>query len=161
MDKSIQNAYGSSAMQVGAVVGGAVLGNFAQKKVAFLSSTFGRLILIVIGILLVAKSKSDTVKSIGMGVSCGAGMGFLGALPNNPLGINAVSGLGDVGQVVQDANGMLYMVNGLGELEPYDGYELNGVDGDYDDYEPVNGVDGDYDDYYEPVNGIDEAMAAA
>lgn len=110
---------GSAASVAGYTVAGAVAAGFARKKVPFLDTTLGKILLIVIGLVIVSYSKSDALKGLGVGVSTSGALGFA-----SQLGLNGVDGLGStdgMGQIVQDENGMVYMVNGADdEMIPYE-----------------------------------------
>ena len=49
---TVKQNYGGAAMYAGAAVGGAFVGSIAQKKVSFLNTTIGRIILIVFAIVV-------------------------------------------------------------------------------------------------------------
>ena len=123
--KGILTNLGSAATQAGATVGGAVLAGFARKKISFLDTTMGKIALIVIGLFIVAYSKSNTLKGVGIGVATNGALGFA-----NVLGLAGIDGLGStegMGQIVQDADGMIYMVNGNDEFIPYDVPVVSGL----------------------------------
>ena len=124
--KGILTNLGSAATQAGATVGGAVLAGFARKKISFLDTTMGKIALIVIGLFIVAYSKSNTLKGVGIGVATNGALGFA-----NVLGLAGIDGLGTtegmVGQIVQDENGMIYMVNGDDEFLPYEVPVVSGL----------------------------------
>jgi hypothetical protein len=123
--KGILTNLGSAATQAGATVGGAVLAGFARKKISFLDTTMGKIALIVIGLFIVAYSKSNTLKGVGIGVATNGALGFA-----NVLGLAGIDGLGTtegMGQIVQDENGMIYMVNGDDEFLPYEVPVVSGL----------------------------------
>jgi len=124
--KGILTNLGSAATQAGATVGGAVLAGFARKKISFLDTTMGKIALIVIGLFIVAYSKSNTLKGVGIGVATNGALGFA-----NVLGLSGMDGLGategTVGQIVQDENGMIYMVNGNDDFIPYEVPVVSGL----------------------------------
>ena len=116
----------------------------------------GRIVLIVVAIMVLTKAKSETVKGLAVGLAVSSATGFVKQIAgsiNGFDGIDGLDGLGSddvdgVGQIVQDENGMIYMVNGLGQYEPYYLPQIDGVNGEYEDaFAGVNG-------------GIDEAIAA-
>lgn len=141
--------YSTPAIFAGSAVGGAIAGNLAQSKIAFLKTKIGSLLVILVGIMIISRSKSDAMKGFGTGVAVSSATGLLKGLTGNPLGIDGLSG---VGEVIQDENGMLYMVNGVGELEPYYADDLDGLDGE-EYYEDLDGVEGE--EYYEDLDGVD------
>lgn len=117
---SVMQRFGSASTQAGATVGGAILAGFARKKISFLDTTVGKALIIIIGLLVVSYSKSDTLKGVGVGIATNGALGFASS-----LGLSGVDGLGSVGEqmgaIVQDENGMVYMVNGVGdEYMPYE-----------------------------------------
>lgn len=113
---------GSAASQAAATVGGAVVAGFARKKITFLDTTVGRAILILLGLMLISNSKSQTMKSLGIGITVNGALSFAKDL--GLAGVDGLDGVGDgMGSIVQDENGMVYMVNGVGSNEmlvPYD-----------------------------------------
>lgn len=123
---------------IGTVAVGVFGGGFAQKQFSFLQTKIGQFVLIAIGILMYMYMKSNIVKGIATGIAVSGGMGLISS-----MGLGDVDGLngidGGVGQIVQDENGLVYMIDGLGNLEPY---EL-----------PMVETEG------EPVNGNEEALA--
>jgi hypothetical protein len=144
-------SYGNGALYATSAIGGAIITNVATNKVKFLDSMMGRLILIALGIIFFVKAKSETVKGGAIGIAVGGASGIIGKVAGSVNGIEGLAGIdGDgVGEIVQDANGMIYMVNGVGELEEYYPPMINGVgeyDEDYDD-------DDDYE--YVPLNGVE------
>jgi len=120
---------GAAASSAGATVAGAVIAGFARKKITFLDTTVGRAILILLGLLLISNSKSQTMKAIGIGVTTNGALSFAKDLGLS--GVDGLDGVGDgMGQIVQDENGMVYMVNGVGNdqmLVPYDLPVIAGV----------------------------------
>ena len=131
---------GSGAVLVGTTVAGAVAGNLLQSKITFFNSTLGRVLLIAIALVLISKSKSESMKGVGTGIAVGASLGFIKDVTAGVKGFEGLAGveidaIAGVGELVQDENGMLYMVNGVGELEPY---QMEGAD----EYEqlPISGV---------------------
>jgi len=167
--------FGGAAVFAGSAVGGAVLGDVASSKITFFNGIIGRILLIALGILMIAKSKSDAMKGFGAGIAVSGAKGFITNIAGTFNGLDGFDGMGSyddldgvgVGELVQGPDGMLYMMNGLGDLEPYYG-DLNGM-GNYDDLDGM----GSYDDLdgmgyvdYEiagasGVGAIDPAMAAA
>lgn len=155
MDNRIQANFGSAAIFAGTAVGGAVLSSLATKKITFLNSVVGRLVLIVAAMMLLAKSRSETVRGLATGMVVGSATGFVSSIAGSINGFEGIEGLAGVdgegvGQIVQDENGMIYMMNGVGELEPYMIPMIEGV-GSYDEYDAVAGVG----------SAIDEAIAAS
>lgn len=146
--------FGNAAMLAGSAVGGAVVGSLVQNKINFLNTPIGKLLLIAGGIVLMAKSKSSVMQGIGTGLAVNAATGFVKNIAGSIDGIEGLAGLeGDdsgVGQIVQDENGMIYMMNGVGELEPYYLPMIEGV-GSYDETDSFAGVGA----------AIDEAIAAS
>ena len=130
---------GSGAISVGATVAGAVGGNILQSKIAFFNTTLGRVLLIAVAIILISKSNSEAMKGIGTGFAVGASLGFIKDVTAGVKGFEGLAGvetdaIAGVGELVQDENGMMYMVNGVGELEPY------GAAPQMYGYEPIAGI---------------------
>ena len=130
---------GSGAITVGATVAGAVGGNLLQTKIAFLNTTLGRVLLIALALIIISKSNSAAMKGVGTGLAVGASLGFIKDVTAGVKGFEGLAGvetdaIAGVGELVQDENGMMYMVNGVGELEPYGG--ANQMTG----YEPIAGI---------------------
>jgi hypothetical protein len=151
--RTIQANYGGAAVFAGSAVGGAIVSSFAQNKVAFLNTLLGKLLLIVGAILLLAKTKSDAVRGFATGMAVTGATGFVKSIAGSINGFEGLAGIdgdGGVGQIVQDENGMIYMMNGVGELEPYMVPMIEGVYGD-EDYSSFAGVGA----------AIDEAIAAS
>lgn len=156
------NKLGSQTVMVGSILGGNILGTIATSKVKFLKGNLGRVILFVVGLILAVKVKSDILKGSAMGLALTGASGLTQNLTKGVTGFEGISGLaGDygVGDVITGPDGMMYMVNGLGELEPYD--EVVYVDEDdypeeyYDDYpEQLHGDD------IEAIAGVDEVSVA-
>lgn len=125
--KGILSNLGSAATQAGATVGGALVAGFARKKIAFLDTTMGKIALIIIGLIIVTYSKSNTLKGVGVGVATNGALGFASS-----LGLAGMDGLGStaaMGQIVQDENGMIYMVNGTEDNTEFVPYEIPMVTG--------------------------------
>lgn len=111
---------GGAASTAAYTVGGALIAGFARKKVSFLDTTMGKIGLIIIGLMIIGYTKSNALKGVGVGIATNGALGFA-----NSLGLAGIDGLGSVGDgmgaVVQDENGMVYMVNGVGdEFVPYE-----------------------------------------
>jgi hypothetical protein len=138
--QTIKQNYGSSAMFAGAAVGGAVVASIAQNKIKFLDTILGRLVLIVLGIMLIAKGRSETMKGIGTGIAVSGSLGFVKSIAGSVNGFEGLAGVegAGMGQIVQDENGMVYMVNGVGEIE-----EIPMMQGVGNDYEALTGLNGD------------------
>lgn len=155
---TLKSNYGSAAMYAGAAVGGAVLGSIAQKKIKFLDTIMGRVLLVILAIVVFTKAKSDVLKGVATGLAVTGATGFIKDIAGSVNGfegfdgIDGLSGLDGegVGQIVQDENGMIYMVNGVGELEPYYVPMIEGVD-NTDEFDAISGVGSTF----------DAAMAAA
>lgn len=121
----IMSNLGGAASTAGYTVAGAIAAGFARKKVAFLDTTMGKIGLILIGLFIVSYSKSDALKGVGVGVATNGALGFASS-----LGLAGMDGLGStdgMGQVVQDENGMVYMVNGAEDFVPYELPVVSGV----------------------------------
>ena len=130
---------GSSALGVAYTAGGAVAAGFARKKIAFLDTVIGKIILIALGIYIVSQSKSEILKGVGTGVALNGVMGFASGL----MGEGGVNGADGMGSVVQDENGMVYLMNGVGEIVPYEIPVVEGVgETVYVDEGSFAGVDG-------------------
>jgi len=147
MEKLETNKLGSQAVLLGSILGGNVIGTIATNKIKFLNQNFGRIALIVIGLILAVKAKSDIIKGGAMGIALSGASSFVNDLTKGVAGFDGISGLfgvdgGEVGvgDVIQGADGMLYMVNGLGQLEPYYYYDEN-LNGNYEDYAALSGAD--------------------
>lgn len=130
---------GGGAITVGATVAGAVGGNLLQTKIAFFNTTMGRVLMIVLALIIISKSNSATVKGLGTGLAVGASLGFIKDVTAGVKGFEGLAGvetdaIAGVGELVQDENGMMYMVNGVGELEPY------GAANQSYGYEPIAGI---------------------
>ncbi len=153
------NKLGSQAVMIGSILGGNILGTIATSKVKFLQGNLGRIILFVIGILLAVKVKSDILKGSAMGVALTGASGLTQNLTKGISGFEGISGLsGDgnygVGDIITGPDGMMYMVNGVGELEPYE--EIVYVDEDGNEY-PANQLSGTD---IHAVSGVDEVAIA-
>lgn len=111
--------FSGAATNIGTVTGGVLIGGFAQKQFSFLNSKLGQFILIAIAVLAYVYMKSNIVKNIATGVAVSGAMGMAASFG---LGdVDGLNGIGDgVGQIVQDENGLVYMIDGLGNLEPYE-----------------------------------------
>lgn len=159
------NKLGSQAVMVGSILGGNILGTIATSKVKFLQGNLGRVILLVVGLILAVKVKSDILKGSAMGFALTGASGLTQNLTKGVTGFEGISGLaGDygVGDVITGPDGMMYMVNGLGELEPYE--EIVYVDEDGNEY-PEEYVDDYSEQLYgeeiEAIAGVDEVSVAA
>ncbi|NTW18184.1 MAG: hypothetical protein HGA42_00620 [Nostocales cyanobacterium W4_Combined_metabat2_030] len=117
----ISKSFGAPATLVIAAITGAAIGQVASKKISMLNTTLGRLAMVGAGVVGVAYAKSDAVKGLSLGIAVSGATGLIGNIAGS---INGFDGLSGVGEVVQDpATGMMYVVNGVGELEylPQDG----------------------------------------
>lgn len=133
---------GNAASQAAATVGGAVIAGFARKKITFLDTTVGRALIILLGLMLVSNSKSSAMKGVGVGIVTNGALSFAKELGLSGVdGLNGVDG-GGMGAIVQDENGMVYMVNGVGEAYPYDLPVMAGIGEPYDQqFYELNGAD--------------------
>lgn len=127
----ISKNVGSSLGFAGAAFGGAIAGNILASKIKFFDTLIGRIVLMGIGIVILAYSKSDMLKGVGTGVAISGGQGLIKKVAKSVNGIDGMDGLfglGDagIGELVQDANGMLYMTNGVGSYEQLETSYLNG-----------------------------------
>jgi len=148
--------------KIGAVAGGAFIGGAAMKltkKSDGTSNPIGSVGATALGIYLATKSKSPTLKNVGLGL---AAVGVVGVVGNVAQKVPAmqkftpsINGLGDLyededgniielggingPQLVQDDEGNTYMVDGLAgeDLEDLVGIE---DDEDFDEYEELSGV---------------------
>lgn len=140
---------GSAAIITGTSVAGMVAANVMQSKVKSLDSNIGRIILIIIGIIIISKANSDAVKGIGIGIAASGATSFVKQVVGQVKGFEGLEGalgnpnvdaIAGVGELVQDADGNMYMVNGMGELESY---QMQGAD-DYqfagNEYSPISGL---------------------
>jgi len=120
------NKLGSQAVMIGSILGGNILGTIATSKIKFLQGNLGRIMLFIIGIVIAVKVKSDILKGSAMGVALTGASGLTQNLTKDIKGFEGINGLfgdGDaygVGDIVTGPDGMMYMVNGLGQLEPYE-----------------------------------------
>ena len=124
----ISKNVGSSLSFAGAAFGGAIVGNVLASKIKFFDTLIGRIALIAMGIVILAYAKSDVLKGVGTGVAIAGGQGLIKQVSGSVNGIEGLLGLGDagMGELVQDANGMLYMTNGVGAYEQLETQYLNG-----------------------------------
>lgn len=111
-----------AAVNVAATAGGAIAAGMLRKKFSFFDNALGKVLLIAAGIYIVSQSKSDLLKGIGTGVAMNGALGFATGL----LGFDGLNGAG-TGTVVQDENGMVYLMNGTGEILPYEIPVVEGV----------------------------------
>lgn len=126
-----------SALSVGSVAGGVIAASIARKQVNFLAGKMGTFILIIVGLVMISMSKSDILKNLGTGIAVG---GALGVAENLGLaGLDGLEGSGDLGQIVQDENGMVYMLNGDGDMIEYELPTVNGIDA-YETEEALSGA---------------------
>ena len=114
--------FSPAALHVAATAGGAVAAGYLRKKFSFFDNALGKVLLIAAGIYIVSQSKSELLKGVGTGVAMNGALGFATGL----LGVAGLSG-NDVGTVVQDENGMVYLMNGTGEILPYEIPVVEGV----------------------------------
>ena len=134
------NKIGNEAVMLGSIVGGNVLGAIATNKVKALNGNLGRVALLVAGLLLAAKSKSDILKGASIGVALSGVSGFVQQFIKGVAGFDGIEGLMGVngnygvGDIIQGPDGMMYMVNGLGELEVLDSDEYYLEDDDDVEY---------------------------
>ena len=140
------NKMGGAAKDAGFIVAGTVLAGFARKKVTFLDTTLGKVILVFVALMIISSSKSDILKGLGMGIAANGALGLAGTLGLAGMdGLNGIESDG-MGSVVQDENGMVYVMNGVGEFEPYEVPQVQGIAGNYD--ETFAGVNGAKDELY-------------
>lgn len=154
--KKIQANYGGAAIFAGSAVGGAVVCSLAQNKITFLNTIMGKLLLMAAALIMLAKSKSDTVKGLATGIAVSSATGFVKNIAGSINGIEGLAGIDGndgVGQIVQDENGMIYMMNGVGELEPYMVPMIEGVGN--------TGYEYQYDSIAGVGAAIDDAIAAS
>ena len=126
-NESFTQKLGGAASTAAYTIGGALVAGYARKKVSFLDTTIGKFALIIAGLMLIAYTKSNALKGVGVGIATNGALGFASS-----LGLAGVDGLGSVGDgmgaVVQDENGMVYMVNGVGdEFTPYELPMVSGI----------------------------------
>ncbi len=153
------NKLGSQAVMIGSILGGNILGTVATSKIKFLQGNLGRILLFVIGIIIAVKVKSDILKGSAMGIALTGASGLTQNLTKDIKGFEGINGLfGDgygVGDIVTGPDGMMYMVNGLGELEPYE--EIIYVDEDGNEI-PESQLSGTIE---HALSGADEMALAA
>ena len=158
------NKLGNQAVLIASILGGNLVGTIASSKINFLQEKFGRLLLIVVGIILSVKTKSDILRGASIGIALTGGSGFVQELAKGVSGIDGLLGIeGDygVGDIIQGPDGMMYMVNGLGELEPIeDEVYLDDYYDDDDDVIYVDDLEGD-DDLYALSGADDDVIAVA
>lgn len=133
-----------TAINVAAAAAGAVASGFIRKKVTFLDSTVGKLVIAALGIFLVISQKSNVLKGVGTGVAINGVLGLCDKF------LGQTQGVFGVGEIVQGPDGLTYIVNGVGELEAYTPAELEQgqyeiVEGIGEDEDYLSGVDGDAD----------------
>lgn len=127
-----------AALHVATTAGGAIAAGYLRKKVTFFDNTLGKLLLILAGIWIVSQSKSEVMKGLGTGVAMNGALGFATGL----LGVDGLNGNDNgMGTVVQDENGMVYLVNGTGEVMPYEIPVVDGI-GNADDFQAFSGING-------------------
>lgn len=134
-----KNSFGGTAMQIGSIAGGNFIGTIATNKIKFLQGNMGRLLLIALGIILAMKLKSEMLKGAAIGLAISGTNGFVNSLANGVQGLDGFDAMGHIGEVIQAPDGMMYFVNGLGELEPY--YEDQAQLGNLYEQEPLSGND--------------------
>ncbi len=155
MDKNVTKILAASG---GAFIGGAAMKTL--KKSDGTTNPIASLGALGVGVYLAMKGKSETTKSVGLGL---AAVGVIGTVAKVAEKIPAmqkftpsINGLGDLyedengniiemggingPQLVQDENGQTYMIEGL---EGENVEDLLGVNGEYDDYEDLDGLEGD------------------
>ncbi len=115
------NKFGKEAIFVGSILGGNVAGAVASSKVKFLGTNLGRMVLVAAGLTLAVKAKSDILKGAAIGLALSGATPFVQKLANDNsvAGLMGVAGSYGVGDIIEGPDGMMYMVNGMGELEPY------------------------------------------
>ena len=145
---------GSAAIITGTSVAGMVAANVVQSKVKFFDSNIGRIFLIIIGVIIISKANYDAVKGVGIGIAASGATAFVKTVVGQVKGFEGVAGalagvetdaIAGVGELVQDADGNMYMVNGMGELEEY---ELSGDEEEQmygNEYLPISGLGSDTD----------------
>jgi len=126
-----------AALHVATTAGGAIAAGYLRKKVTFFDNSLGKLLLILAGIWIVSQSKSEVMKGLGTGVAMNGALGFATGL----LGVDGLNGNDGMGTVVQDENGMVYLVNGTGDVMPYEIPVVDGI-GAADDSYAFSGVNG-------------------
>lgn len=112
-----------AALHVATTAGGAIAAGYLRKKITFFDNALGKLLLIVLGIWIVSQSKSEALKGLGTGVAMNGALGFATPL----LGVDGLNGNDGMGAVVQDENGMVYLVNGTGDIVPYEIPVVEGI----------------------------------
>lgn len=154
-DNDLMKGLGTAAQSAAYTIGGAVAAGLARKKIPFLDSTVGKIIIMALGLFMISKSNSEALKGLGTGITVNGALGLASALGVAGIdGLNGTDGTDGVGAVVQDANGMVYMVNGVGEASPYEIPVVQGIEGMGDQY--VEGLEGDP---YNLEGADDQAMA--
>lgn len=114
---------GDSALGVAYLGGGALAAGFARKKISFLDTMVGKIILVALGIYVASQSKSDILKGVGNGIALNGVMG----LASGFMGVDGLNGTENAPTVVQDENGMVYLMNGVGDVYPYEIPLVEGV----------------------------------
>lgn len=112
-----------AALHVATTAGGAIAAGYLRKKITFFDNALGKLLLIAMGIWIVSQSKSEILKGLGTGVAMNGALGFATPL----LGVDGLNGNDGMGAVVQDENGMVYLVNGTGDIVPYEIPVVEGI----------------------------------
>lgn len=153
--------------QIGLVGTGAFIGGAAMKmtkKSDGTSNPIGSIAAAGLGIYLASKSKSSTLKNIGLGLAAVGVVGVVGnvaqKVPMMQKFTPSINGLGELyededgnivelggingPQLVQDDNGQTYMVDGLDDDEMDD---LVGLNGEYDEFD---------DEFEEDLDGLGE-----
>lgn len=125
-----------AALHVATTAGGAVAAGYLRKKISFFDNALGKLLLILVGIYIVSQSKSEVMKGLGTGVAMNGALGFATGL----VGVDGLNGDDTMGTVVQDENGMVYLVNGTGDVMPYEIPVVEGINNA--EFEAFSGVDG-------------------
>lgn len=135
-----------AALNVAATAGGAIAAGYVRKKLSFFDNALGKVFLILAGIYIASQSKSEILKGVGTGVAMNGALGFATGL----LGVSGLNGDDSVGTVVQDENGMVYLMNGTGEIMPYEIPVVEGV---------ADAVYGDFDEAVAGVSGRNDILA--
>lgn len=125
-----------AALHVATTAGGAIAAGYLRKKITFFDNALGKLLLIGLGIWIVSQSKSEILKGLGTGVAMNGALGFATPL----LGVDGLNGNDGMGAVVQDENGMVYLVNGTGDIVPYEIPVVEGI-GNADEL-AISGIEG-------------------
>lgn len=108
----------SPALSTVGVAGGAIGAGVLASKVSFFNENkLGKYVMFGLGCVITAMSKSEIVKGFGLGMAAKGALQIAEPI----LGTSATAGLaGAMGEVVQDANGYTYIVDGLGNMTPYE-----------------------------------------